>query len=150
MFHERGQGGFIFWREPGTRDFAQCLIEDSVGEVLDALDPGFKVGPAAHLAVDGWAIVKAKAGGIGEIPVDAIEAVALIDHGGNQSALSKLGIGGGFAVAHNVEQARSIEDALARVGVGGPLIECQRGGEMVNVATGGELHVGDDIVYGLQ
>ena len=64
----------------------------------------------------------------------------MVDHAGDD--------GGGFVIRVRGFDAGAVKDGLARVGVGGPLVERKDGGEFPGVGAGAKLFVGDEVEDG--
>lgn len=128
----------------------QGFVENGGGKGSDALEPGFKVRAAADPAIHLRAVIKTVARSIGIIPVNAVEAIAMVDHGGDETARCEIGTGTGIFLRQDIGKPGAVENALAGIGIGGPLVESKDRGEVVNVAAGGQLDVGQDIVDGQQ
>ena len=105
----------------------ESLVEDGFRKRLDAGEPGFEVVPTSDFAVDFGAIVETVAGGVGEVPVGSVEAIAVIDHGGYQTSHGVFGVWDFVFAGEDVEETGTIEDGLPGVRVGGPFIEGEDG-----------------------
>lgn len=134
--------------EPGAGDLVEDLVEDIGGEGLDAFEPRLEFGPAADFAVDLGAMVKPVAWGVGEIPVGAVEAVAVIDHRSYQAAHGRFWILEFVFARKHVCQSGPIEDALPGIGVCCPFVEAEDGREVMDVTAGDQLDVWQDVEDG--
>jgi len=130
--------------DPDGREAAEGLVEDCGREVADAVDPGLEIVQRFHVAVDAAAGVEAGEGGIGEVPVGAVEGEAVVDHEGDKAELARRDAGAGEPVF----ELGAEEDGLAAVGVGDPAVEGEDGEELVGVGELVEEGVGDEVIDG--
>ncbi len=110
-------------------------VDDLLGEVDGLIEPRLEVVKRADVLVDQRSRIEALDGTFREVPVGAIEGIAVIDHAGYEGSLRRRFGFHGFASSAD---HGAIEDGLAAVRISGPFVEDQDGAKVLQVHDTGQ------------
>jgi len=145
-FQKAGEFIPLISRKPRRGHFAERPVHDFFGEVLNSFDPGSEIGNTANVFVNDWTEEQTEEGGVAELPVGAIEEIAVIHHLSDETDLKRVA----GSVRPPVGEAGTKENGLPGIRVSGPLVESQDTKEVLRVGDLLHQRIGEYVINRLR